>query len=169
MATTQANTAWGEVNAYIAEMNAGETFPAMSAMDDIGVVKDGTTSIETQDGEVLELKREGGILYDRLEKEATYTLNLTLIDIPEETATKLWDIDVTDPGKIKVKSTVSGKKFSVGFAAVKVPGSRTFEIPKCTIKMTPNYSSTEGWSCVLKISILQSDVTGVTFQFGEVA
>ena len=169
MNTTQANTAWGEVHMFIAETNSTETFPAdLLTMDEIGVVKDGTTTIETTDGEVLELKREGGILYDKLEKESTFQINCTLIDIPEETAEKLWDMDKTG-GKIRVKSTMSGKKWAVGFAAVKVPGSRTFEVPKSTIKMTPSYSSSEGWSCAVAISVLQSDITGVTFQFGKVA
>jgi hypothetical protein len=161
-------TAWGEVKMNFAETNEDETMPAN--LSTIGEILEETLSIEKEDGAKLQLFREGHILHDELAQEPILRVNATLIGIPEASRAAFWDASPEGEGaalRYKVKSLINSKKFAIQFAAVKVPGSDTFEAPKCTIEMSPLYSSTQGWTATIVITIMKTK-DDLLFQFGKV-
>ncbi len=163
-----AKTAWGEIEMKFAETPVDETMP--TTMETIGEILEGSLALEKEDGTKLQLFKEGHILVDELQQEPTLKVKATIIGIPNAIKEKFWETEKTGNGdveKFAVKSLVNSKKFAIAFAAVKVPGSETFEAMKCTISMSPLYSSTQGWTSDVEITIIKG-LTGKLFQFGKV-
>lgn len=161
-------TAWGEVVMKVAETDAAETMP--TTMETIGEILEESLGLELEDGTKLQLFKEGHILVDELSQEPTLNVSLTLIGISDANKARFWEAEETGEGenkKFAVKSLINTKKFAIEFAAIKVPGSDTFEAPKCTVSMGPLYSSTQGWTSDIKITIIKAK-TGILFQFGKV-
>lgn len=161
-------TAWGEVEMQFAETTVDEAMPTVLAS--IGEILEGSLGLEKEDGTKLQLFKEGHILVDELQQEPTLKVKATIIGIPNAIKEKFWDTENTGSGdseKYAVKSLINSKKFAIAFAAVKVPGSETFEAMKCTISMSPLYSSTQGWTSDVQITIIKG-LTGKLFQFGKV-
>ena len=160
--------AWGEVEMSYAPINEQETMP--DTLTSIGEIKEDSLGLETEDGTVLQVFKEGHILVDELQLEPTLKVNLTLTNIPESIRTVFWDAEKTGTGdntEFGVKSLINSEKFAIEFAAIKVPGSDTFRAPKCSISMSPLYSSKEGWTANIKITLIRG-LSGKLFTFGKV-
>lgn len=165
-------TAWGEVEMNFAETTADEKMP--TDLQTIGEIMEESLGLETEDGTKLQLFKEGHILVDELQQEPTLKVNATIIGIPDNIRTQFWEGEKITEGegenaveKYAVKSLVNTKKFAIQFAAIKVPGSDTFEAPKCSISLSPLYSSTQGWTCSVAITLFRAK-TGHLFLFGKV-
>lgn len=162
------NTAWGKILMEMEETGANDTMP--QALESVGTLKEETLALATEEGKKYELFGSGHELLDELQGEPTLTVTATVVQVPEETRKKLWEVEETGEGdakKMKVKSMVTKKKYGVRFAS-QVPGSETFEAPKCSVNMKPVFSETEGWSAEISFKIIKSQITGVLFQFGIV-
>lgn len=160
--------AWGHVEMKYALTNENETMPA--ELKPIGRIKEDSLGLEKEDGTVLQVFEEGHILVDELQLEPILKVNLTLTNIPEEIRTVFWDAEKTGVGddiEYAVKSLINNDKFAIEFAATKVPGSDTFRAPKCSISMSPLYSSKEGWTAEIKITLFKG-LSGKLFSFGKV-
>ena len=142
-----------------------------TALESIGVLKEDSLSLATEEGKKYELWGSGHELIDELQGEPILTVSGTVIQIPDDIRKKLWEVSEQGSGdakKIQVKSLVTREKYSVQFAS-KVVGSETFEAPKCSVSMKPVFSETEGWTAEFSFKIIKSKITGVLFQFGTVA
>lgn len=161
-------TAWGEVKMRFAETTADGSMPTI--MTEIGEIQEDSLGLEKEDGTKLQLFKEGHILVDELEQEPTLSVVATIIGIPDEIKTEFWEAAKSGTGekeKFAIKSLVNSKKFAIDFAAVKVPGSETFEAPYASISLSPLYSSKLGWTCEVRVTIMRSALD-VLFQFGKV-
>lgn len=162
------NTAWGKINMYTGETAASDALAA--SMELVGVLKEETIGLTTEEGKKYELWGSGHELLDELQGEPSLLVSATITQVPEEIRKKFWDIKEVGTGddrKLQVKSMVTRKKWSVKFAS-EVPGSETFEAPLCSVNMKPVFSETEGWSAEVSFRIIKSKITGVLFQFGVV-
>ena len=160
--------ACGEIELRSAPMNEQETMP--EELTSIGDIKEDSLGIEKEDGTILQIFKEGHILVDELPLEPILKVNLTLTNIPESIRTVFWDAEKTGEGdktEFAVKSLINNEKFAIEFAAIKVPGSDTFRAPKCSIAMSPLYSSKEGWTAEIKITLIKG-LSGKLFHFGKV-
>lgn len=163
------NTAWGEIRMKIGKTLSGDVMA--TTMKSIGVLKEDSISLATEDGQKYELYGSGHELLDELQGEPTLTVTATVVQVPEDTRKEFWEVVEEGEGdakKMQVKSMVTREKYSVQFAS-QVPGSETFEAPKCSVNMKPAFSETEGWSAEITFKIIKSKITGVLFQFGVVA
>lgn len=161
-------TAWGEVEMSFAVTSEAETMP--ESLTSIGEILEGSLGLEKEDGTKLQLFKEGHVLVDELQQEPTLKVKATIIGIPDAIKSQFWETTTTGTGdaqKHEVKSLISTSKFAIKFAASKVKGSDTFEAPKCSIVLSPLYSSSQGWTCDVQITLLKAK-TGVLFQFGKV-
>lgn len=162
------NTAWGEILMQIGKTGANDAMAA--PLKSIGVLKEESISLTTEEGKKYQLYGSGHELLDELLGEPSLTVTATIVQVPEETRKELWEVEETGEGeakKMKVKSMVTREKYSVQFAS-RVPGSETFEAPRCSVNMKPIFSETEGWSAEVSFNIIKSKKTGVLFQFGVV-
>jgi hypothetical protein len=159
-------TAWGHVHLLVGNALATGEMPADAQLTDLGAILDDSVSMETAEGETLELRETGGNLIDQLQGENTYTLNLTVIGVERENVEQFWNIeeDDNDPDKFWVKSTVTNDKFAVRFSS-DVVGAKYLDAPKCTMKWSLNYAKAEGWTLVGKITFLKSE-SGKVFGMG---
>jgi hypothetical protein len=135
------------------------------------MIKEETLAFAKEDGAELQLFEEGHILRDSLEQEPVLRVNATLIGIPDDARSDFWDVTKTGSGdteKVNVKSMVTTKKFSFKMAAEQSPDSETFEAPYCSVKMGPLYSSVEGWTAEIIITVIKG-ASGVLFSFGKVS
>lgn len=161
-------TAWGEVKARFGDATEDGSMP--TTMTEIGEILENSLGLEKEDGTKLQLFKEGHILVDELEQEPTLSVVATIIGIPDSIKTVFWEAEksgIGDKEKFAVKSLVNSKKFAIDFAAVKVPGSETFEAPYASISLSPLYSSTQGWTCQARMTVMRSK-SDVLFQFGKV-
>ncbi len=136
----------------------------------MGNILEESLSIEKEDGTVLQLFEEGHILIDELHQEPTLKINATIIGIPEDIRQAFWNVETSGTGdarKVSVKSLLNSNKYSVKFAAEGVPGSETFEAPYCSVNMGPAYTSAQGWTATVVITILKGK-SGRLFDFGVV-
>lgn len=161
-------TAWGEILMDIGLTGANDAMA--SALETIGVLKEDSLALATEDGKKYELWGSGHELIDELQGEPILTVTGNIIQVPEEVRKKFWEISEQGSGdskKMQVKSLVTREKWSVKFAS-RIPGSETFEAPKCSVSMKPVFSETEGWTADFSFKIIKSKATGVLFQFGTV-
>lgn len=161
MAVTVTPTAWGNTQFKFADAAANGTMP--TTLEQLGWILEGTAELRNEAGDVLELKEEGGILRDELRKEGKLILAGTIIGIPEAMRTKFWDMDGN-----KVKSTVNAKKFATQLCAPDVVGSETIDAPYCSVAMGPLYSSDQGYTAEVEVTILRGPADYL-FEFGTIA
>ncbi len=171
LSTTSKPTAWGSIHAFIGTTGTNDAMAA--TLYDLGSIKDDDFSIETEEGEVYELKDINGKLLDTLTQEPRLTINCSLIKMSETTMGKFWTVTEDGEGdarKLKVTSMVQNGYMSFQFKNINAVGSETFEAAKCKVSMEPKYEKDKGFSGDLKIEILWPDRAGAElFQFGVVA
>ena len=74
---TAAVTAWGKPTIKCGASGEGGTLGA--SLEDVGKIKENTTTLELVKGNVNELFGEGHELVDKMELEGTWTLKFTVI------------------------------------------------------------------------------------------
>lgn len=162
MAVTVTPTAWGNTQIHFADAAADGTMPT-TGVEQLGWILEGTAELRNEAGDVIELKEEGGILRDELKKEGKLILAGTIIGIPKAMREKFWKMD----GK-KVVSTLSNKKYASRLAAPDVMGSETIDAPYCNVSMGPLYSSDQGYTAEIEVTILRGPADYL-FEFGTIA
>lgn len=161
-------TAWGEIDMELGKTASGDLMS--TEMESIGILKEESLSLSTEDGKKYELYGSGHELVDELQGEPSLTVTGTVVQVPEKTREKLWEIKKEGAGdeqKLIVKSMVTRDKYSVRFAS-RVVGSETFEAPLCSVNMKPVFSETEGWCAEVSFRIIRSKLTNILFLFGVV-
>lgn len=169
LTTTTAATAWGDTHIYLGTPGANGAMA--SSLDDLGIIDEDGLSLETADGNAIQLKDINGKLIDELTQEPELTVNFTLLKPSEETRGKFWDMEENGTGatrKVQVKSLVTLQKYSLKFANPKQVGSETFEAPYCSVTMKPNWSASKGFYAECSAKLINGDA-GYLFSFGEVA
>lgn len=151
---------WGHIILEIAESETSGAMPATLAQ--LGYVKEDTMSMETAEGDTLQLFESGHILRDEMKLEPTLTFNATVLQIPEAMKEAFWGLNGT-----KVKSMINGKKFAIRIKAPEIEGSEAFIAPYCSIAMTPVFAEKEGWSAALTVTIIKGPAEYL-FDFEEV-
>jgi hypothetical protein len=144
-------TAWGEAALEVGTPGAGQTLA--ETFEDIGYILEETLTLSTEDGTQLSLYSEGHKLRDILEQEGTYTIEGTLVGIPESARTKFWRTHTAD-GVQWVQSTVSTEKFSVRMGTPKVVGSDRLLVPYSSVKLGMAYASNQGWTAPFSFTIV---------------
>ncbi|MBE6244264.1 MAG: hypothetical protein E7108_01915 [Bacteroidales bacterium] len=168
--STSKATAWGSIHAYLGTMGSSDAMA--STFEDLGSVKDDDFSIETEKGDVYELKDINGKLLDILSKEPTLTVKFGLIKMSEATRGKFWTMEDSGEGnarKVKVTSLVQNSYMSFKLSNDNAPGSETFEAAKCKVSMDLKYEKDKGYSGDVEVKIIWPDRSGAElFQFGVV-
>lgn len=144
---------WQECDIEIADTTATEAFPE-TGLTSIGTIKEKSTTLETTDGESLELKSTGGHLVDAVETEGGFQLKTTVIEPTKlYKALGLTDDDYSATGKMKVKTHVVAKNKAVRLTPKRV-GGMGIEAPVCQVSFKPGGSEEEGGSAELTFKFL---------------
>lgn len=136
---------WQECDIEIGDVTATEAFPS-TGLANIGTIKEKSTTLESTDGESLELKSSGGHVVDTVETEGGFFLKTTVI---EPTALYkslgLTEDDYDATGKMKVKTHVVTDRKAVRLTPKRV-GGMGVEAPVCQVSFKPAGSEEEGGS-----------------------
>ena len=151
MAYTDNNaTAWGEVEFKFGAPGAGGAMGTV--LKTLGIVKEGSFSIEKEDGKEYKWTAIGGKTIDQMKGEPTYKVKCTVKNANKALLSEIWDIEESGD-KLIIKSFVSTKKFSASIIP-KMSGAEKVDIFYCTMAGTLVYNEESGYDVEIEITIL---------------
>lgn len=151
MAYTDNNaTAWGEVEFKFGAPGAGGAMGTV--LKTLGIVKEGSFSIEKEDGKEYKWTAIGGKTIDQMKGEPTYKVKCTVKNANKALLSEIWDIEESGD-KIIIKSFVSTKKFSASIIP-KMSGAEKVDIFYCTMAGTLVYNEESGYDVEIEITML---------------
>ena len=151
MAYTDNNaTAWGEVEFKFGAPGAGGAMGTV--LKTLGIVKEGSFSIEKEDGKEYKWVAIGGKTIDQMKGEPTYKVKCTVKNANKALLAEIWDIEESGD-KLIIKSFVSTKKFSASIIP-KVSGAEKVDIFYCTMVGTLVYNEESGYDVEIEITML---------------
>ena len=151
MAYTDNNaTAWGEVEFKYGAPGAGGAMGTV--LKTLGIVKEGSFSIEKEDGKEYKWTAIGGKTIDQMKGEPTYKVKCTVKNANKALLSEIWDIEESGD-KLIIKSFVSTKKFSASIIP-KMSAAEKVDIFYCTMAGTLVYNEESGYDVEIEITML---------------
>lgn len=159
MATQQSNTTpetipvcgWGKPTGKSGRTGAND---AMStALEDVGVIKEDSTTLEVVKGTVNELFGEGHELVAKMELEGSWLLKFTVINASLAKLAEMYGLSLVD-GKLPMTTTVVSEPRSYVIEPL-LQGAICAEIPKAYTSITPKFATKEGWTVEVEVSSLK--------------
>ena len=152
-------TAWGKITLNVAEAGTDENMP--SSLDSLGIVEEDSFSLETEEGEKIQLFGSGHVLVDEKQLENIETLSCQVIVPSLEQITKFWDVTKTGSGdteKYTVHSTVANKHYAVQFLP-ELEGAIKLEAPKTNPVCKLSFEEKKGWLLAISFSLISVKTT----------
>lgn len=157
MATASAVTAWGKPT--IKSGASGESGALGTTLEDVGKIKENTTSLELVKGNVNELFGEGHELVDKMELEGTWTLKFTVIKASLDKIAKFFGLSVSTD-KLAMKTTIVSEPRSYTVDPLLV-GAIGAELPYCYTSITPKFATAEGWTIEFEVTTMEPESESV--------
>lgn len=148
--------AWGKCKFEIGDTGANDAFA--TELFSVGVIKDQTTTLTSNDGDQLQMKATGGEVVAQEDLEGTIEIETTVIEPTAELYQALGIADAESGSEQKVKThIVPGDK------SVKITphnkGAKGIKAPLCRIKVAPAMDEETGNSIKITASVYKT--TGV--------
>lgn len=144
-------TGWGKPNVLMGTTGANDAMSVL--LEDVGKIKEDSTTLEVTKGTVMELFGEGHELLDRMELESSFLLKFTIVKPSLEKVAEFFGLTLVD-GKLPLTTTVVSAYRSYKVEPL-LTGAIVAEIPKATTSVTPKFGTKEGWSIDVEVSSLQ--------------
>lgn len=157
MDKTKIIAAWSECTIEIGKMPA-ETEVMATDLTDIGVIKDKSSTLETSDGDTLELKATGGKTVAKETQEGGFTLNTRVLEPSFELLTLLGLGQKAGEDDFDVKTHIVDGDWSAKVTPKNV-GAIGIKAPKTTITYKPGWNEEEGNYADISFEILFSTIT----------
>ena len=149
MAYTDNNaTAWGEIEFKFGTPGVGGAMGTV--LKTLGIVKEGSYSIDKEDGKEYKYTAIGGKVIDQMKGEPTYKFKCTVKNFSKALLSEIWDIEEVGD-KLVMKSFVSKKKFSASIIP-KVSGAEKVDIFYCSMTGTLTYDEESGYNIDIEIT-----------------
>ena len=143
---------WSKCTIEIGKTGADDAM-ALS-LQSIGTIADRSTSLESADGEVLEMKATGGVTVAKEQSEGEITLTTRIIEPDFAFLASLIDANHDDiEDKLTVKSQIVNDPYSVKLTP-KNTGATGLEIRKSSVTYKDGYSEEEGQYADVTFTIL---------------
>jgi len=153
--------AWGKITLKVADApSSGAAMP--QSMTDLGIVEEDSFSLETEEGEKIQLWGSGHVLVDQKQLENVESLTCRLVVPSLAQVTKFWKVTQTGSGdsiKYTVHSTIAQKKYSVTFEP-ELAGAIMLEVPQSDVAGTLNFEEKKGWVLTVTFTIVPVQVSG---------
>lgn len=152
---------WQECEIEIAPALDTETFPT-EGLASIGVIKEKTTTLETSDGETLELKGSGGHTVDIVETEGGYALKTTVIE--PDALYKTLGLSDTDlaTGEQDIKTHVVDARYAVKLTPKRVGGIGV-KAPVTMVSFKPSGSEEEGGAAEVTFTFIKPQASATWY------
>lgn len=145
--------AWSKCKVELAPMPEDESMADDSALFDIGIIRQNTTSLSASEGDALQAIETGGAIVAEEKQEGDFALATEVIEPADELYVDLKigsmnedDVDITThivPGNYSMKLTPKNL------------GAKGIKAPKCSVSVTPTFGDDAGHGMTFNISILQ--------------
>ena len=139
MATASAVTAWGKPT--IKSGASGESGALGTTLEDVGKIKENTTSLELVKGNVNELFGEGH--------------ELVVIKASLDKIAKFFGLSVSTD-KLAMKTTIVSEPRSYTVDPLLV-GAIGAELPYCYTSITPKFATAEGWTIEFEVTTMEPE------------
>lgn len=159
--------AWSKCAIEIGKTGASDAMA--TALTSVGVVKDKSATMESADGDSLEMKSTGGETVGSEKQEGTVTITCRIIEPGQELYTLL-GIGAASDTNIAVQSHVVASEYSVKVTPNKV-GAWGVEAPKCSVSVSAGWSEEDGNYVDLSFGVLhgaQVDSKGKAYWYMKV-
>lgn len=152
-------TAWGKPT--ITSGASGTNGALGTALEDVGKIKEDSTSLELTKGDVNELWGEGHELLDRMELEGTWTLKFTIIKTTLDKIASLFGLGAPTSERLSMATTVVTEPRSY-VVTPRLVGAIGVEMPYCYTSLTPKFVAKEGWSVDVEVTTMQPESESVS-------
>ena len=156
------NTAWGKVEVQVGAVNAtdGSKMPT-AGMALIGFVKEGSLSIEQEEGDKKEWKAVGGEVVDSITSASALRIKFHVKNLNKSVMEKVFSVTESS-NTLEVNSLVSTKEWALAIIP-DVQGAEVFKAPR--VKMTGVIALSEdaGYGIEITATILKAKVNSPLF------
>lgn len=146
----------------------GDSDEMATSLSSIGTIKDKSTALSTEDGEVLEARATGGVVVATEEGEHVYTVTTRVMEMDFETEAGLTGATLdAEKKELTVKTNIVSGDYSMKLTP-KNMGSIGIKAPKCHVSFKPGSSEEEGSFVDVTFKILAT-ADGVLYKKFKVA
>ena len=153
------STAWGKLEVQVGAVNAtdGSKMPT-SGMSLIGFVKEGSLSIEHEEGEKKEWKAVGGETVDTLTSASSLRVKFHVKNLNESVMEKVFNVKVVGD-KLEVYDLTSSKEFALSIVPATI-GAEVFSAPRVKLSGLMNLGEDTGYGVEITATILKAKADG---------
>lgn len=145
-------TAWDKVEITIAPVSTPDKSKMPAALTSVGYVKDGSFSLETQEGTTKEWREEGGGLIDFTKGEPTNKVKFHVKNMTKEMVQRVFGATETGD-KLELKSLVSSGEYALAITPVTI-GAEILEIPRVRLEGAIVFANDAGYGIDVTATIL---------------
>ena len=156
------NTAWGKVEVQVGAVNAtdGSKMPT-AGMALIGFVKEGSMSMEQEEGDKKEWKAVGGEIVDTLTTASALRIKFHVKNLNKSVMEKVFDVkEVGD--KLEVYNLTSSKEFELSIVTATI-GAEVFSAPRVKLSGVMKLGDDVGYGIDVTATILKAKVDSPLF------
>ena len=156
------NTAWGKVEVQVGAVNAtdGSKMPT-SGMSLIGFVKEGSLSIEQEEGDKKEWKAVGGEVVDSLTTASSLRVKFHVKNLNKSVMEKVFNV-TESTNTLEVNSLVSTKAFALAIIP-ETQGAEVFKAPRVKLTGVIALSEDAGYGIDVTATILKAKANSPLF------
>ena len=156
------NTAWGKVEVQVGAVNTtdGSKMPT-AGMALIGFVKEGSLSIEQEEGDKKEWKAVGGEVVDTLTSASSLRVKFHVKNLNKSVMEKVFNV-TESTNTLEVNSLVSSKEFALAIIPETV-GAEIFKAPRVKLTGVIALSEDAGYGIDVTATILKAKVNSPLF------
>ena len=156
------NTAWGKVEVQVGAVNAtdGSKMPT-AGMALIGFVKEGSLSIEQEEGDKKEWKAVGGEVVDSIASASALRIKFHVKNLNKSVMEKVFSVTESS-NTLEVNSLVSTKEFALAIIP-ETQGAEIFKAPRVKLTGVIALSEDAGYGIEITATILKAKVNSPLF------
>jgi hypothetical protein len=156
------NTAWGKVEVQVGAVNAtdGSKMPT-AGMALIGFVKEGSLSIEQEEGDKKEWKAVGGEVVDSIASASALRIKFHVKNLNKSVMEKVFSV-TENSNTLEVNGLVSTKEWALAIIP-ETQGAEVFKAPRVKLTGVIALSEDAGYGIDITATILKAKVNSPLF------
>lgn len=156
------NTAWGKVEVQVGDVNAtdGSLMPT-AELKVVGFVKEGSLSIEQEEGDKKEWKAVGGETIDTLTNASSLRIKFHVKNLNKSVMERVFNVKEKGD-KLEVYNLTSTKEFALSIVPETI-GAEVFSAPRVKLSGVMHLSEDAGYGIDVTATILKAKADSPLF------
>lgn len=150
--------AWSKCKVELAPMPEDETMADDAAFFTVGVIRQNTTNLSSNEGDALQAIETGGAIVAEEKQEGDFSLATEVIEPSNELYVNLGigNINSENDDELDVQTHIVPGDYCVRLTPKNL-GAMGIKAPKCSVSVTPAFGDDTGHSLTLTMSIIKGD------------